>query len=87
MVALLYLDTSALFKRYVDEIGSVWLRDFLDSSSETAVFLTSILTAVETSSAMARCRSPFRPINAYVTWPNLKDSLLKIQHITLDDTF
>ena len=33
MVAVYYLDTSALVKQYVDEAGSAWLRHLIASGS------------------------------------------------------
>lgn len=48
-----YLDTSALVKRYVDEIGSDWLRATTDPAQSPLLF-TSRMTIVETISAFAR---------------------------------
>jgi predicted nucleic acid-binding protein len=47
-----YLDSSALVKRYVSEIGSEWVRDLCDDA-QNALF-ASELALVEVSSAFAR---------------------------------
>lgn len=48
-----YLDTSALAKRYVDEVGSQWLRDVV-TSERSLLLLTSRLAIVEMISAFTR---------------------------------
>jgi predicted nucleic acid-binding protein len=48
---ILYLDTSALIKRYVDETGSSDVREWLHSSDDNA---TGLITRVEMSSAFNR---------------------------------
>ena len=48
-----YLDTSALVKRYVDEVGSSWLRA-LTSPGQNALLFISRMTIVEVVSAFAR---------------------------------
>lgn len=50
-----YLDTSALSKRYVEEIGTAWLITLLRSPDEHT-FLTARITTVEIHSALARRR-------------------------------
>jgi len=50
-----YLDTSALIKRYVAEIGSDWIRSLVDPVTGN-LLLTSRLTVVEARSALARRR-------------------------------
>jgi len=52
-VTVAYLDTSALLKQYVAEIGSDWMRTYLVRPDLEATFL-SALTAVEASCAFAR---------------------------------
>lgn len=52
-MSLYYFDTSALSKRYVQEIGSLWVRDLILSSEEHTI-LSSELTMVELYSALAR---------------------------------
>jgi predicted nucleic acid-binding protein len=52
-MSFVYLDTSALLKRYVTEVGSEWMRSYLTASPPPAVF-TSTLTAVEATCAFAR---------------------------------
>ncbi|MBI5304568.1 MAG: type II toxin-antitoxin system VapC family toxin [Chloroflexi bacterium] len=47
-----FLDTSALIKRYLNETGSVWVRDLTDSPEH--VFVASRLTTTEIISAFAR---------------------------------
>ena len=48
-----YLDTSALVKRYVDEIGSEWLREVAAPESRSLLFI-SRLAIVELISALSR---------------------------------
>ncbi len=48
-----YLDTSALSKRYVEEIGSGWIR-MLTAPTSGHVLLTARITMVEVYSALAR---------------------------------
>jgi hypothetical protein len=48
-----YLDTSALIKRYVAEIGSGWIRTLVDPKASN-LMLTARLTVVEARSALAR---------------------------------
>ena len=48
-----YLDTSALVKRYVAEIGSDWIRALADPKASN-LLLTARLTIVEARSALAR---------------------------------
>jgi len=48
-----YLDTSALLKRYVDEVGSAWLRRALASAHEIVIVTTELLI-VEVISALNR---------------------------------
>jgi len=48
-----YLDASALVKRYVDEVGSDWLRTTIAPAQPSLLF-TSRMTVVEVISAFAR---------------------------------
>jgi len=48
-----YLDASALVKRYVDEVGSDWLRATI-APAQLSLFFTSRMTIVEVISAFAR---------------------------------
>ena len=48
-----YLDTSALIKRYVDEVGSDWLRATLDAQPLPSI-VTVHLIIVEVTSALTR---------------------------------
>jgi predicted nucleic acid-binding protein len=52
MVAAYYLDTSALVKQYVDEVGSAWIRDQI--ASEAVVLIISQVLTVEMISAFNR---------------------------------
>jgi predicted nucleic acid-binding protein len=52
-VALVFVDTSALVKRYVNEIGSSWLRNLLDPATGAETFLVRI-TMVELIAAVTR---------------------------------
>jgi hypothetical protein len=51
-VTTYYLDTSALIKRYVDEVGSDWLRAMLDAQQDVALVIH--LVIVEVTSALTR---------------------------------
>ncbi len=48
-----YMDTSALIKRYVDEVGSGWLRATLDARPPPSIIVVH-LTIVEVTSALTR---------------------------------
>jgi predicted nucleic acid-binding protein len=48
-----YVDTSALVKRYVDEVGSDWFRMILDQSPPSSVIVVH-LVIVEMTSALTR---------------------------------
>jgi predicted nucleic acid-binding protein len=48
-----YLDTSALSKRYVEEVGTAWIRRLTDPAAGHTL-LTSRITMVEIYSALAR---------------------------------
>lgn len=52
-MTIYYLDASALVKRYVDEIGSDWLRAII-APVQPLLLLTSRMTIVEVISAFAR---------------------------------
>lgn len=54
-MSLVYLDTSALVKRYVAETGSEWVREMLAYSATPTAF-TSHLSVVEAACAFARQR-------------------------------
>jgi predicted nucleic acid-binding protein len=54
-VAAYFLDSSGLVKRYVDEIGTPWIRNVTRHSAATAIYIARI-TAVELTSAVARRR-------------------------------
>jgi predicted nucleic acid-binding protein len=53
MVNIYFLDTSALVKRYVTEIGSVWVQTITDPLLGNALLIVRI-TWVEVLSALAR---------------------------------
>ena len=48
---IIYLDTSALLKRYIQETGTEQVRQLLEMADEVA---TGVITRVETASAVAR---------------------------------
>jgi len=52
-MATLYIDTSALVKRYVAEVGSAWLRRMVAQPVQQ-VISTATLTEVEVRSALQR---------------------------------
>lgn len=51
-----YVDTSALVKRYVDEVGSVWLRASLDPTLQPLIVISHLLIAEMTSAFTRRMR-------------------------------
>jgi hypothetical protein len=55
MVNAYFLDTSALVKKYMTEIGSTWVETLTDLDSDNQIILARI-TWVETLSAFARLR-------------------------------
>ena len=55
-MAVYFLDSSALVKRYIDEAGSKWILGLFDSMPEDEIFLAAI-TGVEIIAAIAR-RAP-----------------------------
>jgi predicted nucleic acid-binding protein len=48
-----FFDTSALVKRYAEEIGSAWVQQLADPASKAAIYLARI-TEVEVTSAITR---------------------------------
>jgi len=54
-VAAFFVDSSALVKRYVQEVGTPWVRDVTRQSPSTSICIARI-TAVEVTSAVARRR-------------------------------
>ncbi len=50
-----YLDTSALIKRYINEVGSTWLRAQLNTQPQPSLIIVH-LTIVEITSALTRRR-------------------------------
>lgn len=52
-MAYFYLDTSALAKRYVSEVGSAWIRGLINPASGNVTIICD-LTPVEFSSLLAR---------------------------------
>ncbi len=53
MVAVYFLDTSALLKRYVPEIGTAWMQSIADPQNQHLIIMAQI-TWVEFHSAIAR---------------------------------
>jgi predicted nucleic acid-binding protein len=52
-VATTYIDTSALVKRYVAEVGSAWIRRMVARPVQDVIY-TAVLTEVEVCSALQR---------------------------------
>jgi len=50
------LDTSALIKRYVDEVGSRWLRALLDAKPRPSIVMVHLVIVEVTSALMRRVR-------------------------------
>lgn len=51
-MSVYYVDTSALVKRYVPEVGSAWIMTICDPASGNSV-VTSVMTRVEAAAAFA----------------------------------
>jgi predicted nucleic acid-binding protein len=51
-----YLDTSALVKRYIDEIGSAWLRALVDAALPPVLVVSQLLIVEMTSAFNRRLR-------------------------------
>jgi len=54
-MATLFLDSSAIIKQYVAEIGSTWIRNIVQLATGNTIVLSAIAT-VEVCSALARLR-------------------------------
>ena len=52
-MAVYFVETSALAKRYIAETGSVWLRTLLDPSTGCSIYVVRV-TAVEMIAAITR---------------------------------
>jgi hypothetical protein len=52
-VAVYFVETSALAKRYIAEIGSLWLRALLDPSTGCSIYVVRV-TAIEMIAAITR---------------------------------
>ena len=52
-MAVYFVETSALAKRYIAETGSVWLRALLDPSTGCSIYVVRV-TAVEIVAALTR---------------------------------
>lgn len=53
MVNVYFLDSSALLKRYVPEVGTAWVQSIADPQNQNLLFVAHI-TWVEVCSAVAR---------------------------------
>jgi predicted nucleic acid-binding protein len=73
-VASYYLDSSALFKRYVIEPGSLWIVDTCDPTRANEVFVSRI-SAVEVSSGLSRQTPALTPDILDVALAFLRDDL------------
>ena len=51
-----FVDSSTLVKRYVQEVGTPWIRGITRHSTSTTIYIARV-TAVEVTSAVARDRS------------------------------
>lgn len=54
-MAACVLDTSAVVKRYIQEVGTVWVRSIADPAASHLIYLARI-TDVEVTSAVVRRR-------------------------------
>jgi len=52
------LDASALVKRYVNEVGSAWIRQITDPTAQNTVLLAEITLAEVAAALAAQCRAP-----------------------------
>jgi uncharacterized protein len=87
MVDIYYADTSALLKRYVQEVGSTWLIALI-APERYAMIITSKLTLAEMASAFARRRREGTitdDIHREVTQAFLDDCRTQYQLADVDD--
>lgn len=56
-MVIYYLDSSALVKRYIEENGSVWVRDSLAPGADNQVFIAAITQVEITAAIMGRVRN------------------------------
>jgi predicted nucleic acid-binding protein len=69
-VTTYYLDTSALVKRYVDEVGSNWLRAMLTADPAPAVIVVHLTIVEMTSALMRRMREGLLDLEEYTQLQN-----------------
>ena len=74
-MSLLYLDASALVKRYVHEPGSTWVRTLIDDPAN--VILISAISLVEVSAAIAICvrTGKLRPRQGRMAYEEFSDEV------------
>ncbi|WP_423223682.1 type II toxin-antitoxin system VapC family toxin [Candidatus Amarolinea aalborgensis] len=82
-----YLDTSALIKRYVDEVGSRWLRATLNGKPRPAMITVHLVIVEVTSALMRRVREGVLTDAEYVQVQNAfrADCLRQYELVTAVD--
>lgn len=70
----LFFDSSALVKRYVNEIGSTWVTDIVQPTSGNRIYVAEI-TCVEITAAVARRTRGGSAITVNAVFANLRHDL------------
>ncbi|MGH9948010.1 MAG: type II toxin-antitoxin system VapC family toxin [Pyrinomonadaceae bacterium] len=70
----LFFDSSALVKRYVNEIGSTWVTNIVDISSGNHIYIAEI-TGVEITAAIARRTRRDSAVEVNAVFANLRHEL------------
>ena len=75
-MAVYFLDSSALVKRYISEVGSKWILELFDSTQDNEVFIAAI-TAVEIIAAITRRTrgGSISDADATLAWNQFKSDL------------
>ena len=69
MATAYFVDSSALVKRYVQEVGTPWVRGLTRRSPSTAIYIARI-TAVEVVIVSRNNSSASRPPIMIASWPS-----------------
>jgi len=79
-----FFDSSALVKRYVNEIGSTWVANIVDKSSGNDIYIAEI-TGVEITAAIARRTRGFAAATVNAVFANLQHDL-RAEYLNLEIT-
>ena len=84
-MSVIYLDTSALLKRYIREQGSDELSEWISASSITG---TAKITYAEMAAALAKLERMqwVSSDDAYIAWQNFQEEFPFLAHVKITDT-